>query len=111
MRKAEGFAHSLPAAMVFVCFCAGAALQTVAMQRSEVSVNYIVVLGLEAMLALFLGTAWLGESLSPLKLGGVALIVAGVASLRLAESEMPRPRAGGPQPASSSSSSGSAAGS
>jgi len=73
MRKAEGFAHALPAAMVFVCFCAGAALQTVAMRRSEVSVNYILVLGLEAMLALILGTAWLGESLSPLKLGGVAL--------------------------------------
>jgi drug/metabolite transporter (DMT)-like permease len=71
--------------MVFVCFCAGAAMQTLAMRRSEISVNYILVLGLEAALALVLGVAWLGEAVSPLKLAGVALIVVGVAALRSTE--------------------------
>ena len=65
MRKSDGFAHALPGVMVFGCFCLGAALQTLAMKRSELSVNYIVVLGLEAALALLLSIAWLGEGMSP----------------------------------------------
>ena len=96
MRKAEGFAHALPTAMVFICFGVGAALQTLAMRRSELTVNYILVLGLEAALALLLGVAWLGESVSLLRLAGVALIVAGVVSLRLEEGRGARP--GGPRP-------------
>jgi multidrug transporter EmrE-like cation transporter len=101
MRKAEGFAHALPALMVFVCFGAGAALQTLAMRRSELSVTYIVVLGLEAGLALLLGVALLGEAPSPRKLAGLALILAGILALRLEE----RPRGPattlrhGPEPA------------
>jgi drug/metabolite transporter (DMT)-like permease len=53
------------------------------MRRSELSINYILVLGLEAALALLLGIGWLGEALSPRKLAGLALILAGVMSLRL----------------------------
>lgn len=90
MRKADGFAHALPAAMVFGCFGVGAALQTLAMRRSELSVNYILVLGLEAALALLLSIAWLGEAVSPLKLAGLVLILAGVMSLRLED----RPKTG-----------------
>jgi multidrug transporter EmrE-like cation transporter len=82
MRKAEGFAHTLPTVMVFTCFCVGATLQTLAMRRSEVSINYVLVLGLEAALAVLLGVALLGEGLSPRKLAGLALILAGVMSLR-----------------------------
>ena len=85
MRKAEGFAHALPAAMVFGCFCGGAALQTLAMRRSELSINYILVLGLEAALALVLGIGWLGGAPSSRKLAGLALILAGVMSLRQEE--------------------------
>jgi drug/metabolite transporter (DMT)-like permease len=69
--------------MVFGCFCVGATLQTLAMKRSELSINYILVLGLEAALALLLGIGWLGEALSPRKLAGLALILAGVITLRL----------------------------
>ena len=83
MRKAEGFAHALPAAVVFGCFGVGAALQILAMRRSELGVNYVLVLGLEAALALLLGIGWLGETLSTRKLAGLALILAGVMSLRL----------------------------
>jgi multidrug transporter EmrE-like cation transporter len=101
MRRAEGFAHALPAAMVFVCFCMGAALQTLAMKRSEVSINYILVLGIEAALAVLLGVAWLGEALSPRKLAGLALILAGVMSLRLDETQDTAAAAAHPGPAAS----------
>ena len=77
MRKSEGFAHALPAAMVFGCFGVGAALQTLAMRRSELSINYFLVLGLEAALALLLSIAWLGEAMSPRKVAGLALILRG----------------------------------
>ena len=98
MRKADGFTHALPGVMVFGCFCLGAALQTLAMKRSELSVNYILVLGLEAALALLLSIAWLGEAVSPLKLAGLALVLAGVMCLRLQERpKTPAPAgAGGP---------------
>jgi threonine/homoserine efflux transporter RhtA len=53
------------------------------MKRSEVSVNYVLVLGLEAALAVLLGTAWLDEALSLRRLAGLALILAGIISLRM----------------------------
>jgi multidrug transporter EmrE-like cation transporter len=86
MRKAEGFAHTLPTVMVFTCFCVGATLQTLAMRRSEVSVNYVLVLGLEAALAVLLGITLLGEALSARKLAGLVLVLAGIMSLRLEDS-------------------------
>jgi multidrug transporter EmrE-like cation transporter len=82
MRKADGFAHGLPTVMAFLCIGAGAAMQTLAMKRSEVSANYVLVLGLEAALAVVLGVAWLGEGLSPRKLAGLALVLAGILALR-----------------------------
>ncbi len=83
MRRAEGFAHPRPAMLVFACFSAGAALQTLAMKRSALSVNYILVLGLEAALAVLFGTAWLRETLSARRLTGLALILAGAVTLQL----------------------------
>jgi len=83
MRRADGFTHAVPSALVFVGFCVGAALQTFAMRHSPLSINYVLVLGLEAALAVLLGTAWLGEALSPAKLAGLGLILAGVVLLRL----------------------------
>jgi len=103
MRKAEGFAHALPAVMVFGCFCLGAALQTLAMKRSELSVNYILVLGLEAALALLLSIGWLGEAMSLGKLAGLALILAGVMSLRMEERPKTPAPAGGAYAAASMS--------
>jgi multidrug transporter EmrE-like cation transporter len=89
MRKSEGFAHALPAAAMFACFCAGASLQTLAVRHSEVSVNYPLVVGLEALLAVLLGAAWLGEAVSAPKLAGLALILAGVTCLSLQEKRAP----------------------
>jgi multidrug transporter EmrE-like cation transporter len=107
MRKAEGFAHALPAVMVFACFCLGAALQTLAMKRSELSINYILVLGLEAALALLLSIAWLGEGMSTRKLAGLALILAGVLCLRLQERPKTPASAGARGPYAAAAMSGS----
>jgi multidrug transporter EmrE-like cation transporter len=83
MKLSQGLTERVPTVMVFLCFCLGAALQTVAMRDEPMTVTYVIVLGLEAVVAYLLGTVLLQESTSVAKLGGVALIVAGIALLKL----------------------------
>jgi multidrug transporter EmrE-like cation transporter len=83
MKLSRGLTEALPTAMVFVSFCAGAALQTLAMRNETMTVTYVIVLGLEAIAAYLLGTVVLHESTSVSKVGGIALIVAGIALLKL----------------------------
>jgi multidrug transporter EmrE-like cation transporter len=84
MKLSRGMTQLVPTALVFVCFCLGAALQTLAMRDEQMTVTYIIVLGLEALAALILGTTLLEEPLSLLKVTGAALVVAGIVLLRMA---------------------------
>ncbi|MEZ5401874.1 MAG: SMR family transporter [Bryobacteraceae bacterium] len=83
MKESAGLTRWPPALGVFACFVAGSALQAVSMRDSDMSANYVIVLGLEAALALALGAVVLGEPVSWTKLAGVGLVVAGVAILRV----------------------------
>jgi small multidrug resistance pump/quaternary ammonium compound-resistance protein SugE len=83
MKLSRGLADGPATAMVFLCFCLGAALQTVAMRDEGMTVTYVIVLGLEAVAAYLLGTVLLHESTSAAKAGGIALIVVGIALLKL----------------------------
>ena len=89
MKLSAGLTQPAPTLAVFGLFLLGAALQTLGMRHAALSSAYIVVLGLEAVAALVLGRWWLGEPLGGLKLAGVALVVAGVGVLRLAEAPGP----------------------
>lgn len=82
MKLSQGFAVVAPSIGVFACFCAGAALQTLAMRTEPMTVTYVVVLGLEAVVAYLLGAVLLHEPTSAAKLAGVTLVVAGIALLR-----------------------------
>ena len=84
MKQSAGLTQPWPSLWLFACFVAGAALQTLSMRGGEMSSNLIIVLGLEAALALGLGLLLFGESLSPGKAAGVLLVVAGAALLRQA---------------------------
>jgi multidrug transporter EmrE-like cation transporter len=83
MKLSEGLTKGLPTTLVFGLFCLGALLQTIAMRHTEMTVTYIVVLGVEAITALLLGWLFLGEGLTLVKLAGVLLVVIGVVVLRL----------------------------
>ena len=85
MKLSEGLTRPTPAAVVFLLFALGAALQAVAMKHSQMSVTYLIVLGLEAVTAFTLGVVFLKEDLSGLKIAGVVVIVLGIAMLRLAD--------------------------
>ena len=83
MKLSRGLTEALPTSLVFVSFCAGAALQTLAMRNETMTVTYVIVLGLEAVAAYLLGTILLQEPTSLMKVGGIALIVAGITLLKL----------------------------
>ena len=84
MKASDGLAKLLPSVAVFVLFCAGAACQTIAMKRGEMSAIYVLVLGLEAVTAFTLGITVLGEKASLIKVCALILIVSGIALLERA---------------------------
>jgi multidrug transporter EmrE-like cation transporter len=53
MKLSDGLTRLGPTLVVFALFVAGASLQTIAMQREDLAVTYLIVVGLEAILALF----------------------------------------------------------
>lgn len=82
MKHADGLRHAGPVAGFVALFGVGAALQSQAMRRAELGPTYILVLGLEAILAFGLGVWLFGESVTPARVAAVVLIVAGIALLR-----------------------------
>jgi multidrug transporter EmrE-like cation transporter len=64
-------------------FVAGAALQALAMKREDLAVTYLVVVGLEAILAFLFGVLVFSESYTPVRIAAVSLIALGIVSLRL----------------------------
>lgn len=82
MKASEGLTRAAPTLGVFLTFCAGAALQAIAMRRTGMAVTYLIVLGLEAITALFFGAAFLGEKVTLSTLVAVVLVLSGIALLR-----------------------------
>jgi small multidrug resistance pump len=86
MKFSQGLSYLTPSLLVYFFFCIGASLQTLATNKSDLGVTYILVLGLEAVLALLFGIFIFKEHYSFLKLLGVSLIVTGIIFLRTSNS-------------------------
>jgi small multidrug resistance pump/quaternary ammonium compound-resistance protein SugE len=84
MKLSRGVTQPGPTIAVLLLFSAGALLQARAMRDAEMGVSYVIVLGLEAALAVLLSAFVLGESLSSSRLAAMAVVIAGVAWLRVA---------------------------
>ena len=82
MKRADGLSHAPPTACFLALFACGAAVQSCAMRGTELGATYVIVLGLEAILAVSFGAILFGESLTPSKTAAVLLIVGGIALLR-----------------------------
>jgi multidrug transporter EmrE-like cation transporter len=82
MKLSEGLTRFWPTVLVFTLFVSGAALQTLAMKREDLAVTYILVVGLEAILAFLFGVLLFSESCTPWRIAGVVLIAGGIISLR-----------------------------
>ncbi len=82
MKHSAGLTRLAPSVLVYLFFAAGASLQTLAMHTTGLGMTYILVLGLEAALALAFGALFFYEGCSLRKLLGVAMVVAGIILLR-----------------------------
>jgi small multidrug resistance pump len=82
MKYADGLRNLNPSMLVFLLFVLGAALQIVAMRGTDLSVTYLVVLGLEAVLSFTLGLVIFKESVTLLKVVSALIVVLGIIVLR-----------------------------
>ena len=82
MKLSQGLSRPSPAFGLFACFGVGASLQAIALRRADLGSAYVLVLGLEAGLAFAAGSLFFHEAVTPPKLLGCALIVAGILLLR-----------------------------
>lgn len=83
MKASRGFTHVGPSAVVAVTFMLGSVFLCRAVSGQMLSTTFILGLGIEALGATAVGVFVLGERLNPSQTGGIALVVSGVALLRL----------------------------
>jgi multidrug transporter EmrE-like cation transporter len=82
MKYADGMRHVTATFLFLIFFVLGAAMLSYAMRGAELGTTYIVVLGIEAALALIFGIVLFSETITVSKMAGVLLIVGGIALLR-----------------------------
>jgi small multidrug resistance pump len=83
MKYSHGLTRLVPTLGLAAFFSSGALIQAWAMKHEPLGPSYVVVLGLEAMLAVTAGSVIFGEPVSVKMLGGVVLVLLGIAVLRL----------------------------
>jgi multidrug transporter EmrE-like cation transporter len=82
MQLSNGLTKPFPSVMVYLLFALGATLQTWLTRQSGMGLSYVLVLGLEVLLASLFSVVFFKEGYSVLKIFGVFLVTVGVAVLR-----------------------------
>ncbi len=85
LKASEGFTKPLASAVTVAGAAASFYFLALALRELPVGTGYAVWVGIGAVGVAIFGIAWLGETASPARLAGIALIVAGVALLKYAE--------------------------
>lgn len=83
MKLSEGFARFWPSMFIFVFYGLSFTALTLALKRLDVSVAYAIWSGLGTALIAVVGVLWFKESVTPLKIASIALILLGVVGLNL----------------------------
>jgi len=84
LRASAGFSRLLPSLVVLIGYGLSFFLLSVVLQRGlEVAVVYALWSAAGIVLVTLIGTAFLGEQLTTVQVGGIALIVGGVLALEL----------------------------
>ena len=83
LKASQGFSRPLPVAAFLVCATLSFGLLSTALRTRPVGPAYAVWTGIGAVGTAVVGMVALGESTSALKLGSIALVVAGVVGLQL----------------------------
>lgn len=82
MKYSQGLTQVLPTLGLTVLFSSGALIQAWAMKGEALGSSYVIVLGLEAMLAVAFGTILFNEQIGARSLVGITLVVLGIMVLR-----------------------------
>jgi multidrug transporter EmrE-like cation transporter len=77
MKLSDGLRRPPATAGVYALFLLGATLQALSLRRSDLGVPYVLVLGLEALVALGIALFAFGESITLPRALGVVLILTG----------------------------------
>jgi quaternary ammonium compound-resistance protein SugE len=89
MKESHGFTRLWPSVLAIGAAATSFTLLSLALRDLPVGMAYAVWVGLGAAGVVLAGIAVLGEAVSPLRLGFVLLILAGVAGLHLVEGRQP----------------------
>ena len=84
LKYAEGFTRPVPSALTVIGAAASFFLLSLAMRSLPVATAYAVWVGIGTVGTAVLAATLFGEALTPMRLAGIGLIVAGVGALRLA---------------------------
>jgi len=82
MKLSSGLTRLWPSVLLFVFFCAGAALQAISMRDLPMGPSYAFVLGLEAILAFLVGLWMFSEHATVSNVVAVSLVAAGIVLLK-----------------------------
>ena len=85
LKMSEGFTKPVPSAVTLVGAAASFYFLSLALRELPVGTGYAVWVGIGAVGAAIFGIVLLGDSVTLARIGGIALIVAGVALLKYAE--------------------------
>ena len=83
MKYAEGFTRLVPSVLVFVFYALALVCLVFVLKKTEVSIAYAIWAGLGTALIACIGMIWFKEPVTLIKIGSIALIVAGIVGLEL----------------------------
>ena len=89
LKYTAGFTRPLPTTLVLACMAASVWLLAIALRSIPVGTGYAVWTGIGAVGTAVLGMILFGESRDAVRLGCIALIVAGIAGLKLFSPDSP----------------------
>jgi small multidrug resistance pump len=81
--RTQGFKDPMWSAMVVLGYAASIWLLALVVRHMPVSTAYAIWAGLGTAAVAVIGAVWLGESLNPLKVAALGMIIAGVVILNL----------------------------
>ena len=86
MKQSAGFTRPLPTAVMVVGMVASFWLLAVAMRSLPLGTAYTIWTGIGAVGAFVVGIVFLGEQVSPMRIGAAVLIVSGLVLMKLSSS-------------------------
>ena len=83
VKLSHGFTRWQPSAIALLCYAASTYLLSLAVRKMEISIAYAIWCAVGTALIAAIGVIWFKESITPLKIASLCLIIAGVVGLNL----------------------------